>query len=69
MYEARMKICNSCEFFVENSCVFCGCEPAVFAQDPNEKCRTTPERWPAQVNPSVAETINKTICVPCQKNK
>jgi hypothetical protein len=68
MYDARMKICNSCEFLVENACVFCGCEPKLFALDPNEQCRAAPARWPSAI-PSVADTINRGVCVPCSKNR
>ena len=70
MYDARMKICNSCEFLVEKTCIFCGCEPQVFALDPNEKCRAVPSRWPSAVSqPTGAEIINRGVCVPCQKNR
>ena len=70
MSEARLKICNSCEFNVEGDCALCGCVIAVKVLDPNEKCPGVPSRWPAQVeNPTGADLINQSICVPCTKNR
>ena len=68
MSEARLKICNSCEFNVSGDCALCGCVIETKVLDPNESCPSQPSRWPSAV-PSVADTINRGVCVPCSKNR
>ena len=70
MSEARLKICNSCEFLVEGLCSLCGCEVAVEALDPKEKCPAGQSRWPSITSqPTGADIINQGVCAPCQKNR
>lgn len=70
MSEARLKICNSCEFNVAGDCAMCGCVVETKVLDPNESCPAVPSRWPsATAAPSVADTINRGVCVPCSKNR
>lgn len=69
MIEGRLKICQSCEFNISNDCVLCGCDINSKVQILEEKCPLTPPRWSAGVSMSRADEINKTICVPCSKNR
>lgn len=70
MSEARLKICNSCQFKIENLCALCGCDVATKVLDSNEMCPATPSYWPSAVSqPTGAEIINRGVCVPCQKNR
>jgi hypothetical protein len=70
MSEARLKICNSCEFNVLGDCALCGCLIATKVLDPNEKCPAGQSRWPSiTAQPTGADLINRGVCVPCQKNR
>lgn len=69
MAEARLKICNSCEFNIDGDCALCGCVILDKVQIIEEQCPLTPAKWSAGFTPTIAEQVNSRICKVCKKNK
>lgn len=66
--EARLAICNGCEFNVQGDCALCGCVIADKVQKPEESCPAIPPRW-GSLTGLPDNSPNRVACVPCQKNR
>lgn len=64
--EARLSICNSCEFLVERDCVLCGCVVDTKVLDPEENCPASQPKWVAQSRQSSKPVDPRVGCVPCR---
>lgn len=61
VYQARLDICNRCEFLEGKDCLLCGCPVDKKAKWASESCPAKPSRWEARQE--------GTGCVPCKKKR
>jgi hypothetical protein len=68
--DARLKICNGCEFNVAGDCALCGCIISEKVQKPDEKCPAIPSRWGSLTSLSEPEKAGQMPgCIPCSKKR
>lgn len=66
--DARLAICNGCEFNILGDCALCGCVIADKVQKEEESCPAIPKRWDSLTGFSTPSP-NTVACVPCQKRR
>jgi len=65
--EARLIICNACQFNINGDCAFSGKEVLNITATEEETCPAVPSRWGSLSTPTTGQIVNQGICIPCSK--
>ena len=80
--EDRLKICSTCPYNSDGTCVLCGCELAIKVTKESESCPHVPPKWdtadkhvvkntvaPAGASGGPSQAVDAPGCIPCHQHR